>query len=108
MSDGFPVLPECDGKKPSSVVALDESCGVVAVADVVMDGSCGPTGEDDDTLPEYPESDSDSMATEDTVSTNNVVPPENMLNSQHVSLSDLARSLYDDMNDPHISMEERA
>ena len=94
-------------KQASSSVALDESSDFVDIADVIMDSECGPKAAEDDTLPDYAESDSDSMATEDTDTTKNVVPPENLLSSQHVSLSDLARSLHDDRNDPHISNEER-
>jgi len=51
--------------------ALGGSRDVVVVADVLMDDLGGPMCADEEILPEYAESDSDSMATEDTASTNN-------------------------------------
>jgi hypothetical protein len=100
-------LSGMDNKIASSNVAVGGSSDVVVVADVLMDDLGGPMCADEETLPEYAESDSDSMATEDTASTTVVVPAENVMSSQHVSLSDLARSLYEDKDDPHISTEER-
>jgi len=96
-----------DSNTGSSNVAVGGSSDVVVVADVVMDDVGGPMCGEEETLPEYAESDSDTMGTEDTTSTTVVVPAENIMSSQQVSLSDLARSLYEDKDDPHISMEER-
>jgi len=99
-------LSGMDNKTGSSNVAVSGSGDVVVVADVQMDDLGGAMCADEATLPEYAESDSDSMATEDTTLTTAVIPAENIMSSQHVSLSDLARSLYED-KDPHISTEER-